>query len=347
MLTVKCPKCAAALKLAQAPASGRVKCPKCATVVAVKPSAGGAAPARPAPSRAPARPAAAPTSVDPDDENFDFGRISFPTASTAAAVSHFPTSGQATLFDGPIPGDPLEIETDASGSPSGGGEPGGPPAKPGGKTKSGKKKGGGLSTTAVVRLAVGLIALIVCTGIAVVVWKSRGSGGPSAAETIAKLQQSSPDGYKAYGFQGAVALMPKGSEYDNLPSVIDCMAVTTDKSMSVYFFGAMNGGSRPLDNEQMRKKAGRQLGGEILGGNDTERNGYKGIKGILDGSIFLPRMMVEVYHIEERFCILGCAPASFGADPSAQVDRALEMEEQKVFYDSFKVGAKPAGFWAN
>ncbi|TWU47081.1 hypothetical protein [Rubripirellula reticaptiva] len=338
MLTVKCPKCATALKLAQAPASGRVKCPKCAAIVAVKPSAGASAPAR-APA---ARPAAAAASVDPDDDNFDFGRISFPTASTTAAVSHFPTSGQATLFEGPIPGDPLEIETDASGSPvDGGGEAGGPIGKPG------KKKTGGLSTAAVVRLAVGLIALIVCTGIAVVVWKSRGSGGPSAAETIAKLQQSSPDGYKAYGFQGAVALMPKGDEFDNLPSVIDCMAVTTDKSRSVFFFGAMNGGSLPLDNEQMRKKAGRQLGGEILGGNDTERNGYKGIKGILDGSIFLPRMMVEVYHIDERFCILGSAPASFGADPSAEVDRALEAEEQKVFYDSFKVGAKPAGFWAN
>ncbi len=337
MLTVKCPKCGAALKLAQAPASGRIKCPKCSAVVAVNPSASkpAASPTGAAKSRPPARPSN--EDADPDDENFDFGRINFPTASAAAAVSQFPSGSGGSVYDGPIPGDPLEMDAPATSGDRGNAK----------ATAGGKKKKGGISTTAMVRTAIGLITLIVCTIIAVIVWKARGSSGPSQAESIAKLQQTSPEGYKAVGFEGAVVLVPKGQEFDRLPSAINCTAVNTDKSESVYFFGAMNGGSLPLDKDQLRKKAERQLGGEILGGNETERNGYTGIEGVLDGSVFLPRMKVEVYHVDERFCILGCAPKSFGADPSVQVDRGLESEEQKVFYESFKVNAKPASFWAN
>ena len=48
--------------------------------------------------------------MDPDDDAFDFGRINFPAASGATAVSQFPVTGGATLYEGPIPGDPLEME---------------------------------------------------------------------------------------------------------------------------------------------------------------------------------------------------------------------------------------------
>ncbi|TWU46212.1 hypothetical protein Poly51_56080 [Rubripirellula tenax] len=335
MLTVKCPKCAVAMKLAQAPASGRVKCPKCATVVAVNPAGKAGA----APTRQPAQRTAPMAAVDPDDDNFDFGRISFPSASATAAVSHFPVAGQASMYEGPIPGDPLAPEPDKSDGAGGDGDA--PPAS--GK----KKKKGGMSTTAIVRMSIGLLLLIVCSTIGGLIWRQRMNAGPSEAEAIAKLQVSAPDGYQAVGIEGVLVLMPKGSAYDNLPSVIDCKAVSTFESQSTYFLGAMNGGKRPLDKDQMRKKAERQLGGEILGGQEMERNGYKGIKGVLDGSIFLPRMQVEVFHVDERFCILGCAPKSMGADPSVPVDRALEAEEQEVFYKSFTIGPIPSGFFGN
>ena len=68
-------------------------------------------------------------------------------------------------------------------------------------------------------------------------------------------------------------------------------------------------------------------------------------KGMLDGSIFLPRMKVEIYFQDERFVILGCAPASMGADPSAAVDRQTEAAEEEIFYSSFKIGPKPSGGW--
>ena len=65
---------------------------------------------------------------------------------------------------------------------------------------------------------------------------------------------------------------------------------------------------------------------------------------MLDGSLFLPRMKVEIFHEDERFVIVGCAPKSMGADPSVPVNRALEGEEEGIFYGSFKVGPKPSGW---
>lgn len=343
MLTVKCPKCAAGLRLAQAPAGGRVKCPKCATVIAVNPQSGAASGTRPAPPQRSAGP------VDPDDDNFDFGRIAFPTAANVAAVSHFPSAGGKSVYQGPIPGDPLEMAPLPPSGPLVAGRPAPQPAAApqsaavggGGEAKKPKPK---MSTGAMIRMIIGLILLIICSIIAAVVWQQRMNRAPSMAESIAQLQSTAPGDYRAVGIQGVVVLMPQGRDYDNLPSVIECLAMETEKSNSIYFLGAMNGGTLPLDKDQMKKKAGKQLGGEILGGQPVKRNGYEGIKGILDGSIFVPRMMVEIYHVDERFVILGCAPRSMSVDPTG-ANSALEAEEQKVFYDSFKIGPKPAGFF--
>lgn len=355
MLTVKCPQCSTALKLAQTPASGKVKCPKCATVLGVgKPAAVKAAPAaanrgaaaRPAASRpAASRPAgtrpagtrpaagkARPASADPDD--FDFGKISFPTAASSPAVSHFPSPQNRTAYTGPIPGDPLAEPEPEAPEPSRASQPPNPHAGPA------KSKG---SPMAVVRLLIGLALLMVCLILVVVVWVQRSNRTDPGGALLAAAQSTAPENYQAVGIQGCVALMPKGGEFGELPTVIEFKMVESDGSGSVYFLGAMNGGSRPIDKDQMRKKAEKQLGGEILGGNETERNGYKGIKGILDGSLFIPRMQVEVYHIEERFCIIGVAPNSMGADSSANVNRGLEREEETIFYESFKIGPKPAG----
>lgn len=328
MLTVKCPHCSTALKLRQAPPSGKVKCPKCSNIVPVQSATGNPAPKQRAP-------VAAGPPVDPDDDAFDFGRINFPSASGATAVSQFPVAGGGAVYEGPIPGDPLAAEDDEDDDDEEGAE-------------------GGQSVTAAARKkknpmvligALGGLAVVLIGGIVAVALIGGGGGGEANVDVVAAAQSTAPQGYTAKGIEGVVILMPKGSEWDKLPSVIESGAVRSDGSGSVYFLGAMNGGKRPLDKDQMRKKAERQLGGEILGGNETERNGYKGIKGILDGSIFLPRMMVEVFHVEERFVIVGCAPASMGADPSANVDRGLETAEQDIFYGSFKIGPKPSGWF--
>jgi ribosomal protein S27E len=105
MLTVKCPHCETALKLRQAPPSGKVKCPKCSNVVSVPTAAAGA----PKPKSV-----AAAKAVDPDDEAFDFGRVNFPSASAATAISEFPIAENASVYEGPIPGDPLEIQEEES-----------------------------------------------------------------------------------------------------------------------------------------------------------------------------------------------------------------------------------------
>ncbi len=332
MLTVKCSACSVALKLQKAPPSGKVKCPKCGAIIAV-----GAA------SQSASRPAAvgASKALDPDDDGFDFGSIQFPSVSGANAVSHFPAAGNVAVYEGPIPGDPLDLVQPES-------EPGQPNAGPGqaaghgqpsGQGKAGKKK---RSPLLLVGAIAGLLVLIVA-GVGAAVMFSGGGGGPKV-DLVAAAQSTAPSGYKAVGIEGCVILMPKGFDYKDLPSSSEVVAVESDESGSVYMMAAMNGGKRPLEQDQMIKKAERQLGGDILGGTDTERNGYKGYQGMLDGSVFLPRMKVEVFFIDERFVILGCAPRSMGADPSVQVNRQLEAEEEKIFYGSFKVGPKPSGW---
>ena len=332
MLTVKCPHCTTALKLRQAPASGKVKCPKCSKVVSIP------APTSATPAAAASRPApvAAGSALDPDDDAFDFGRINFPSASAVTAVSQFPVSGNVKVYDGPIPGDPLAAEAQQEEGEAEDDQGGGGPAR-----KNEKKKKNPMVLVAGLT-GVGILLLV---GIgAAAMFAGGGGGGEAKVDVVAAAQKTAPSGYKAVGIEGCVVLMPKGAELEDLPSVSEISATMSSESQSVYLLGAMNGGKRPLDKDQMRKKAERQLGGEILGGNETERNGYKGIKGMLDGSIFLPRMMVEVFHVEERFVIIGCAPASLGADPSMPVDRQLEAAEQKIFYESFKVGPKPSGW---
>jgi predicted Zn finger-like uncharacterized protein len=337
MLNVKCPHCATAMKLREAPASGKVKCPKCGQVVAI------AAAAKPSAVAAAPRPAAVPSgpTLDPDDEAFDFGKISFPSASGVTAVSRFPVAGQMSVYEGPIPGDPLAlVAKEDSESPPG---PGGHAAGPNGAPAKAQRKRNPMVLVGVLAGA-GLLILGGVAAIALTSGGGEGSGGGDI-DVVAAAQSTAPAGYQAHGIRGCVVLMPKGAGWDKLPSAIESVAVTSQESDSVYFLGAMDGGKLELDNEQMRKKAERQLGGEILGGNETERNGYKGIQGMLDGSIFLPRMQVEVFSVDERFVIIGCAPASMGADPSVPVNRQAEEAEQTIFYGSFKVGPKPSGWW--
>ncbi len=98
MLTVKCSSCSTALKLQKAPASGKIKCPKCGAIVAV-----GTRPAAAKPAAAPSR------AKTPDDDGFDFGQVNFPAAGGANAVTEFPTHQTGQVYDGPIPGDPMDI----------------------------------------------------------------------------------------------------------------------------------------------------------------------------------------------------------------------------------------------
>lgn len=348
MLTVKCPKCAAALRMAQAPAGGRVKCPKCAAVIAVNPTTGASpgtsSPGNPqAASRSAAPRQAAPRpsgTVDPDDENFDFGRIAFPTAANVAAVSQFPSAGGKSIYQGPIPGDPLEMAPLPPSGPLVAGRPLPQPAAPqpaasggGGTAKKPKSK---MSTGAMIRMIVGLVLLIVCSVIGAIVWQQRLNRSPSMDQAIAMLQSSAPPGYRAVGIAGVLGMMPSGADYDNLPNGIESVATETAQSKSIYLIGAIDDGSASMSADQMKSKAVEAFGGEIRGGEPFQRNGHEGVKGVLDGSIYVPRMLIELYHVNGRLVILGCAPRSMSVDP-ASADATLEAAEQQVFYDNFKI----------
>lgn len=320
MLTVRCAKCGTPLKLQRAPASGQVKCPKCGNIVPVRAAAAVGAGGR---------------SLDPDDDGFDFAAIQFPSASPTPPVSHFPLQGNLKPYDGPIPGDPLMLVAEPSNEHS--------PGTPAPNASPAKQS---ISPKALIAIVGSVAALLIAVIVgAVMLGGDTSASATSNVDVVAEAQKTAPSGYSAVGIYGCVVLMPEGVELDEVPSAIESRAVMSNASESVYYLGAMDGGKREIDHQQMRKKASRMLGGDILGGTPMERNGYQGIKGMLDGSLFLPRMQVEIFHIDERFVIIGCAPASMGADPSVKIDRQLEAAEQEIFYDSFKIGPKPGGSW--
>ena len=346
MLTIQCPHCKTGMRLKQAPPSGKVKCPKCANVVNVNPAAaksGNASPARQAP-RGQAPRGGQP--LDPDDENFDFGGINFPSVGAAPAVSHFPVQGQMDVYEGPIPGDPLETAekeklaaqpkkekkfdalADAAGDE---------------QTPKKSKKSKKLDPKVLVGVFAG-VAVLMIGGI--VALTQFGGGGSDQPDLKVELQKTAPEGYQAYAFHGAAVLMPKGSVDDDLPTAIDSVGVLTDKSQSYFFFGAMDGGTSELTVEQMRKKTEKLLGGDFLGPVETTRNGYKGIRGTLATSLYVPeRMQTEAFHHDGRFVVIGWAAGSMGASTEVQMsaDRGAEAEESEVFYKSFKIGPKPSG----
>jgi phage FluMu protein Com len=325
MLTVKCPHCSTALKLREAPASGKVKCPKCSKIVPVQAATG-----KPAPQQR--APVAAGPPVDPDDDAFDFGRINFPSASGATAVSQFPVTGGVSVYEGPIPGDPLEaaaVEDDDDEGAADGGHV---------ATASARKK---KKNPMVLIGALGGLAVVLIGGIVAVALMGGGGGGEANVDVVAAAQSTAPQGYTAVGLEGCVVLMPKGFELGQLKTAADVKAIESDQSGAVFYFAAMNGGTRPLDKDQMRKKAERLMGGDVLGSAETERNGYKGIKGVLATSIMLPeKMQVEIYHVEERFVIIGVGTADATLPPAG-----AEAAERKIFYGSFKIGPKPSGWF--
>jgi len=148
-----------------------------------------------------------------------------------------------------------------------------------------------------------------------------------------------------------VVLMPNGSWGDGkrkaIPSAIESAVVMSDATTSVFVLAVMDGGSQPIDNEQMRNKASRSLGGDILGGQPVERNGYKGIKGVLDQSVFLPRTNVEIFHHDGRFAIIGYALGSEGDGATVVGGGSEEAKEIEVFLNSFKIGPPKGGFFGN
>ena len=245
MLTIKCPQCQTGMKLQQAPAGGKVKCPKCSNIVSVGRSA------TPVPT------AGGGQMLDPDDEGFDFGQINFPSAGPIPSASHFPVSSNAQVYEGPIPGDPLGSE---EGDEEAEGEQQESVAQAsGGKPKKKKKK---VSPALIAGGIAGVLAFIV---VGLIVAVKVGGGGGSGEDVIAAAKKEAPSGYEAVGFAGCVVLMPKGSEGEQISNAIEYKAVQSDKTLTTFYFGAMDSGKRELEKDQMAKKAERFFGGRHFG----------------------------------------------------------------------------------
>jgi hypothetical protein len=366
MIQVKCPQCSTSLALKQAPASGKVKCPKCAAIVTVPTtaqapaapqSAGGAtsgprpaATARPAqggrpsgPGQAtrPAAPARGASTSFADD--IDFRSIPVPTA--PAPSGFFPMANDARVYDGPVSLDPIpkqKSEDDDEEEELHSAEP----------TKSRGKGNVKKNQAKVIGIIGGLVLLLAVGGGAAYMLMGSGGGGAPEVDVVAQAAAAAPSGFQAKSLQNCVVLMPAGSAGDaKIPGAIEAEIVTSDATESVFLLAAMDGGTIPIETLQMKKKTNNSLGGEMLGGTDTVRNGYKGIKGVQDQSPFLPRMSVEVFHHDGRFVIIGHVTGSemraAGGGTAVGSNLAEEAKEVEVFYNSFKIGPPKGGFFGN
>ena len=333
MPVIECPSCQRKLNLKQMPAASKIKCPGCSNPISL-------------PATTPQTAVAG--GLTPEDEGFDFGQVQFPSAGPTA-VSTFQTGGQSlNVYQGPIPGDPLGEEL---GTVSEGDDPvpdgTAPAAKPAGKL-SPIAIAGILGGTAVLLLVVIVVGALVAGGGG---GDSSDDGTPkvtASSDEIAQAKQNVPDGYDLVDIDGTVVYLPKGeSRTEDLRTVLDFKAVLSNETRSYYFYGVMDGGSTPFEDEVLRKKIRGQLKGDFLGGTPTQRNGYSGIKGVIDQSLSVPRMRCETFQVDGRICVLGVAPYSDNVEPGTPVDRAAEQKEMNTFHDSFKVGAPGGGglFW--
>ncbi|MEM9587069.1 MAG: MJ0042-type zinc finger domain-containing protein [Planctomycetota bacterium] len=316
MLTIKCPHCAAAMRLKQAPASGKVQCPKCNQVVKVGQQ----------------RAKAAVSGGDDPDDGFDFASLNVPGTAAAPLNRSFPVSGGLEVYDGPIPGDPLEQleQEQEESSDSAEGEGG-----------SSKKKSKKLSTPALIGIAAGVLVVL---GGAVV--GGAMLTGPPETQAAPTVRESAPEGYQLASHLGAYTFMPKGiPAADGLNTVMEFTAVESEKSGAFFFFGVMDAGTQEITLEQLKKKVSRQFKSGIVGGAPRKRNGYEGYYANIDGSLFVPDMTIEMYIVKERLCVLGLSSASEGGLPEPGMSGAAEAEETKYFYDKFKVGPKPKGWF--
>jgi hypothetical protein len=145
--------------------------------------------------------------------------------------------------------------------------------------------------------------------------------------------------------EGVSVHMPDGEKLTELPPGLTCEAVLTPAG-TVFLLAATSRGGTVLDDQKLKDKAIRLLSAGIIGGNPCERNGYKGNKFVLDQSLLLPDMDIEIYQIDGRFIVIGVARQSLGSGDSFVVGQSAEPEKQTVFFDAFKIGPKPSGgFW--
>ncbi len=320
-MQVKCPKCAAVLKLAAAPASGKVKCPKCAAIVSV----GAGKPAAPRQTARPSAPSPTPAVPPTGSGEVDFSSL---PGTGQIPVRTYQQLGELSVHI-PEPEDKPVDEGDDEGTPSSSGKP----------TKGGSR--GGKPDSKKIMVAVGvLVTLLMLFSVGgYFAFTSLASGGGVASEVARKP----PSGFSLYRVEGVSIFLPHGQEMELLPSELKFKAVQTD-SLTIFLMGSTGASYKPMDGKKLKQKLSRLLNAGFLGGTQKERNGYPCTSGMLDQAVGIGRMKVEIFQDEGRIIVLGISMPG----GNVVVGQSAEPEKQKVFYDSFKIGPKPAGgFFGN
>lgn len=158
-----------------------------------------------------------------------------------------------------------------------------------------------------------------------------------------------PEGYELYEVQGVSIFMPRGLAIDPARGEMEYQAVMTPLG-TVFMMGVVDIGNEVLSGNALKQKMERVTGGDYQPVKSNERNGYSCEEGVVSKSTrFAPRegmraplLNVEVFQDDGRLIVIGVAQDQ---DRSGNiiVGQSAEPEIEKVFYDSLKIGPKPAG----
>ena len=220
-------------------------------------------------------------------------------------------------------------------------EPAEPETPPGPSPAAQKKK----KLMLVGVIAGGVLTLVGLAAVGAILIGGGGSGGSSSVAADAP-EIKVPDGYKKADVMSVVCLLPDGDPVTKLPPDREFEAVE-DFDTGNYFILCVEKsfGKEPdkLNITGMKKHAARMVGGEVLGGAEMERNGYKGIKGMLDQSLFVPKMQVEIFDIDGRFIVLGYSTEQMRAGGAPNGEAAKQID---TVLDSLQINKYSGGlFW--
>ena len=271
----------------------------------------------------------------PPASPFDFGPAPTPTVAGSsfggpAGASAIPTAIPTATASGV--GGPASMQSVPTAKPAADETPVTPPPASGGVPKS-----------MISAIAMGLLFVVLSLSVSSVLISRAFAGSNLAADAAESgSTEGAPKGFQWFRENGVEVLLPVGYEAKVYPASWDAKAVQVESGV-IFFIGVMDQ-VKELDKQGRKRKLVRMTGGDYRESGVAKRNGYEGFRCILDQNIFLGRVNAECYHVGGRLIVLGVSSEQAGGG-NVVVGQKTEGEREKVFFESFKVGPKPKGWF--
>lgn len=157
-----------------------------------------------------------------------------------------------------------------------------------------------------------------------------------------------PEGFSLYETNGVSVFLPRGLALDPAAGEMEYKAIATPLG-TVFMMGVADVGDQKLSGDALDSMMERLTKGNYQRIQAAERNGYAGEEATLSRSVRFapgestraPLMNVEVFQDDGRLIVIGVAQEQSSSE-NVIVGQSAEPELERVFYDSLKIGPKPA-----